>query len=221
MLSIFICDDDFDFMKQVKSCIDNFILIENLAMKVVCAASYPYDILEYLQNNTDVAGLYFLDLDLGCDINGIRLAEKIRTHDPRGFIVFITSSGDSYKLTFERKVEAMDYIVKGDTNLNKRICECIVSAHAKLTANATPLQDKFTVKVSRDGKGRQGVLDATKDSLISVDSAKILWFETSAEAKHIIELYTMDGRVEFRGSLRQIEKQLDKNGFLDVKEISS
>ena len=213
MLSIFICEDDPCFVMQVRQCTENYVLMENLAMKVVCATPSPYEVIKYLQNNTGVAGLYFLDLDLGCDINGIGLAEEIRTHDPRGFIVFITSSGDSYKLTFERKVEAMDYIVKGDANLEARICECIRNAHVKLTTKATPLQDTFTFKVSRDGKGRQGALDASKGSIISIDNDKIMYFETSLEAKHNIVIYTTDGRLEFRGSLSQIEKLLNKKRF--------
>ena len=204
MLSIFICDDDPGFLAQVEKCVENRILMDDFLMKVACAATNPHDIIDYLQKNTDIAGLYFLDLDLSCEINGIDLAEQIRTYDPRGFIVFITSSGDSYKLTFERKVEAMDYIVKGDDDTENRINECISNAQQKLMAAATPLQAKFTFKATRGD---------TKGHIISIDYDKIMYFEVSVEAKHNIVLYTAVSRYEFRASLGKIEKLLDKKRF--------
>jgi len=201
------------FLKQIKQIIENYVLMENLAMSVVCATKTPNELLCYLQSHEKIAGLYFLDLDLGCNINGIKLAENIRAYDPRGFIVFVTADGDSYKLTFEYKVEAMDYIVKGDTNLDARLCECVRNAYTKLTAKSTPLQDNFVFKLSRDANGLKGTFKLAKDSIVSIDSANIMFFETSLETKHTIVIYTIDKRLEFRGSLSQIEAEMDKSRF--------
>ena len=35
--------------------------------------------------------IYFLDIDLNSDMNGMKLAQQIRLFAPRGFIVFITA----------------------------------------------------------------------------------------------------------------------------------
>jgi two-component system response regulator AgrA len=198
---------------RIRRVVENFITIEQLAMSVICATVSADELLSRLESKEKVAGLYFLDLDLGCDINGIKLAERIREYDPRGFIVFITADGESYKLTFELKVEAMDYIVKGDSNLEARICECICNAHAKLTAKATPLQDNFVFKLSQDTNGLKGTFKLAKDSVVSIDSTKIMFFETSVDTKHTVIVYTAEGRLEFRGSLSQIEKEMDKTRF--------
>jgi two-component system response regulator AgrA len=187
--------------------------MENLAMSVVCATASPDEILQYLSENKGAAGLYFLDLDLGCGINGITLAEGIRIHDPRGFIVFITADGESFKLTFEHHIEAMDYIVKGDINLKERICECIQNAQAKLAARPTQLQDKFAFKLAQDADGLRGTFKLAKDSIVSIDSTDIMYFEISPETKHTILIFTTDGRFEFRGSLSQIEGEMDKKRF--------
>ena len=197
MLSIFICEDDVRYREQITEFIGNYIDMENLSMKVVCSTASPDDVLDYLSENK-AAGLYFLDLDLGHEINGIGLAQKIRALDPRGFIVFITSDAESHVLTFNYKVEAMDYIVKNDFNLKDRICECIRDAEAKFTAKATPLQDTFVFK---------GVNDF-KDRLEAVELSKILYFETNPNT-HNIFLYTETSRHEFRGSLNKIVKDLD------------
>ena len=87
-------------MSYVKKEVERHVFDEDLTVKIVCAAASPYKILEFLKNNPPVAGLYFIDLDLKCDMNGIRLAEAIRKHDPRGFVVFITNDLLSHKLTF-------------------------------------------------------------------------------------------------------------------------
>jgi len=182
-------------------------------MKVVCATTSPDDVLDYLSNNDSCSGLYFLDLDLGCDINGIGLAEKIRVHDPWGSIIFITIDGDSHKLTFEYKIEAMDYIVKNDLNVESRICKCLQNANSKFTSKEATLLDKFVVKINRDATGFMGSTKLSKDCIISLDSRKIMYFETSVEIKNSVIVYTSDGNFEFRGSLTQIEKQLDKTRF--------
>ena len=213
MLSIFICEDDPAYLRRIRACVENFILIENFAMKVVCATTSPDDVLDYLSNNDSCSGLYFLDLDLGCDINGIGLAEKIRVHDPWGSIIFITIDGDSHKLTFEYKIEAMDYIVKNDLNVESRICKCLQNANSKFTSKEATLLDKFVVKINRDATGFMGSTKLSKDCIISLDSRKIMYFETSVEIKNSVIVYTSDGNFEFRGSLTQIEKQLDKTRF--------
>ena len=198
MISIFICEDDTRYREQITEFISNYILMENMTMQVVCSTALPNDILDYISKNK-VAGLYFLDLDLGLDVNGIELAKKIREHDPRGFVVFITSDAESHALTFTYKVEALDYIVKGDLNIKERICECIRDAEAKFITQSTPLQDTFVFKRMNDYKGR----------LEAIYHSKILYFEKNLGTQNIF-LYTETERYEFRGSLSQIEKELDK-----------
>jgi len=168
-------------------------------MKIVCSTASPGEVLDYLDNNS-VAGVYFLDVDLNCSIDGIRLAEAIRAHDPRGFIVFITADAKSLTLTFEYKVEAMDYILKGDFDLSERICKCLHNAYEKYTAKRTPLHNNFVIKVS-------------KDEILSVDCSKILYFEVSSTTPHNIVVHTDSSRHQFRGKLSQIQKELHGTFF--------
>jgi len=198
MLSIFVCEDEPTMRGQITGCIKDYIQMENFNMEVAQSSALPADILGYLDNHK-VAGLYFLDLDLGHETDGLKLAEEIRKYDPRGFIVFVTADAESHTLTFKYKVEAMDYIVKSDINLANRICECIRDAYGKFTAKSTPLQDTYVVKLVNDFKGR----------VATVERSKILYFETSP-GSHNIVLYTENARYEFRGSLSKIENELDE-----------
>ena len=80
MLSILICDDIRSHLVYIKNIIEKFILIEELDMKVGCAATEPMEILECVKQQKQ-AGLYFLDVELKGELDGFQLAEKIRTDD--------------------------------------------------------------------------------------------------------------------------------------------
>jgi len=212
MLSVFVCEDNQKYLERITNCIKKFIVIENFDMKVACATASPDEVLDYLRNNS-VSGLYFLDVDLKCDMTGIQLAEAIRVLDPRGFIVFITVDAESLRLTFKYKVEALDYIVKGDNALEKRIHECIRNAYDKYTARATPLQRNFKLKLSKDSKADKSGRKYFKDSFVVLEYSKILCFAKSNITPHGIVVYTDNIRHEFRGSLAQVESELD-NSFV-------
>jgi len=176
-------------------------------MNVVCSTENPHDVLDYLHSNDRIAGLYFLDLDLGCDIDGTNLALEIRKCDPRSFIVFITSDGESQTLMFKYRIEAMDYMVKSTIDLEKRICDCIDSAYQRFMVEPTPLRDVFTFKLY------QGA-DGYKSNYAVVDCADIVYLETSVDVKRVIRLYTIDSCFELNGSLSKIEEKLDRKVFL-------
>jgi len=208
MLKIFICDDEPNHLALIKAQVENYILMSAVAMEVVCAAICPSQILEYLEENPGDVGLYFLDLHLNSNINGISLAASIRKYDPRGFIVFITSDVKSYKLTFKYKVEAMDYIVKSDIEFKERIAECLNSAMEKFTAKATVLQDNFVIKISEDIKKAGAHSSLAKDSIVPIEKNKIICFMTDSGIKHTVIVYSSDGRKQFAGSLKQVETKL-------------
>ncbi|MCL1988584.1 MAG: LytTR family DNA-binding domain-containing protein [Firmicutes bacterium] len=205
MLKIFICEDNTEHLHNIQKHIDNYILIEDLDMEIAYVGTSPQQLLQYFDDcerkSEKVTGLYFLDIDLNCDIDGISLADKIRQHDPRGFIVFVTADAKSHLLTFEYKIEAMDYIVKGEDNFNVRIRECVKNAHSRYNSKIiNALQTNF-------------VFELSKGHTISIDTANILYFETSQDKPHNLNIYTKETKHQFRGSLKVIAKKLDKNFF--------
>jgi two-component system response regulator AgrA len=199
MLNVFICEDDHDQRKRIAECISKFILMEDLDVKVALSAGTPDEILEYLRENK-AAGLYFLDVNLNSHIDGISLAEKIRVYDPRGFIVFVTTYAETLPLTFQYKVEALDFIMKEDLHLGARICDCIRNAYAKYTVKTSRLQNNFVFKIS-------------DNRTISLDCSKILYFESSQAASHKIVVYSEDSAYDFYGKLSGVQKELDTGFF--------
>lgn len=195
MLKIFLCEDNEEQRNKFEKIVDNIIMIENYDMSLQMSTGDPYEILDYLKDN-NTSGIYFLDVDLHTDINGIQLAEKIREHDPRGFIIFVTTHAEMSYLTFLYKVEAMDYIIKDNyQNIQQRISDCIKNAHDKYSSKVTDLQKVFSIKVN--------------DKIINVDFDEIIFFETSPTIHKVI-LHCKNRQIEFYSKMKDVEAMVDE-----------
>lgn len=198
MLNVFVCEDNNVLRNKFTKIIENYIIIENLDMEITLSTENPYAILNYLNNN-EISGLYFLDIDLNTDIDGLLLAEKIREYDTSGFIVFITTYGEMSPLTFKYKIEAMDFIIKNEAfDIADRIYQCIIAANKKYCSKTAKLKQKFNIKIN--------------DKIINIDYNKILFFETS-ETKHKLILHALNKQVEFKSQVKVVEDKLDTNTF--------
>lgn len=195
MLNIYICEDQSAFRQRLVQVIENLIMIEGFDMALSLDTDNPYQIIDACQIS-EQSGIYFLDVDLGQDINGIQLAEKIRQYDPRGYIVFVTTHAEMSYLTFKYKVEALDYIIKDDVeDLKKRVHQCLLNVNQKYSKVGKQIQKNFCVKLP--------------DRQIVVAYDKILFFETSPTVHKVI-MHAIDRQVEFYGKLTELESQLDE-----------
>ena len=103
MLKIYICEDDLKQLERITKAVQNTIVIEELDMKVEIASRDPFEIIEHIEDDAGT-GIYFLDVELNANIDGIELASRIRNFDPRGFIIFITTHPELSYLTFKYRV---------------------------------------------------------------------------------------------------------------------
>lgn len=194
LLKIFICEDNKDDRKQLEEAITNAIRTDEINMKISLSTENPKEVIENLKVGHD-NGIYFLDIDLKCNINGIKLAEEIRKYDPRGFIVFVTTHAEMSYLTFKYKLEVMDYIIKDEyKDLTKRVRECLKNANNKYNFKVNRKENCFYLSI--------------EDKIISVEYSKIVFFETSPKI-HKVVLHGIDRIVEFYSNMRDVEKNLD------------
>jgi len=167
--------------------------MEDCDMTLRVSASSPTDILTHLENHPGTSGLYFLDVDLQHQINGIDLASRIRNMDSSATIVFITTHEEMVHLVFTHKIEAMDYIVKGITSdFEKRVVECMKVAYKRYLDGKGFGEKIFTIKVG--------------DQIINVPYSEILYFETHLSVRHKIILHMYNDRIEFRSLISKIAK---------------
>ena len=163
-------------------------------MQIVQATADPHVILKEIRT-AENTGLFFLDIDLKSDMNGLTLAQRIRQIQPRCFIVFITSHSEMSFLTFQYKAEALDFIVKDSTeHLKAKIHECLLDVSSKYTSLNNSITRTFTINQN--------------DKRIVIDYSDILFFETSSNIHKII-LHAKKRVIEFTGQLKDIEQQLD------------
>ena len=193
MLNIYICEDNAAQRDFVKSFVSDYCIFRNLDAGVVLACSDPREILAHYQNVQEPA-LFFLDIDLGAEINGIELAARIRKQAKKAAIVFLTTHSQLALTTLQYKIEALDFIIKGSQdNVKRKLAECINTVYTRHTEVEKGKIIKITVA----------------DKIIPIDMDEIIYCETT-QTRHKLRLHTKSRSLEFNGELKAIEKQLDE-----------
>lgn len=193
MLTIYVCDDIAEQAEYHCRIINKFLLFSDWNIASAKSFHSPELLLKELSNSSDM-GLYFLDIDFKSDMDGFVLAKRIRELDPRGFIVFLTAYSQHIPLAFAHKVEAMDYIIKEDSEiLHKRIKECIHEAYLRYENSSYTLEDTLYLKVDK----RE----------IKLNKKHILFFNTS-NIPHQINICTTSSLYSVYAKLKDFEPQL-------------
>ena len=150
-------------------------------------------LLEKLESSRNT-GIYFLYIDLNSSMNGMKLAQQIRLFDPRGFIIFITAHSELSYMTFQYRVEAMDFVLKDNpAEAELKIKECLLNAMERYTLQTNRTHKVYTIETN----GRK----------ISIDYEDILFFETSGNIHKVI-LHAKDRQIEFSGTIKELTNEL-------------
>ena len=191
-LSVLICEDHTAQRNHIETAITKHAANEGYDINILLSTPDPDELLEYAQKHPDKNRLYIFDVDLGSDkIDGITLAAKIREFDTFSKLIFVTTHSKLAALIFKYRLEALDYIVKDDTNnIAEQVCDCIDFAYSR-SFNNVEQEDLFTVNINT--------------GLISIPVADIISIESAQSGYKKITLYTKSDRFEFSGSLSQIE----------------
>ncbi len=150
-------------------------------------------LLEKLESSRNT-GIYFLYIDLNSSMNGMKLAQQIRLFDPRGFIIFITAHSELSYMTFQYRVEAMDFVLKDNpAEAELKIKECLLNAMERYTLQTNRTHKVYTIETN----GRK----------ISIDYEDILFFETSGNIHKVI-LHAKDRQIEFLSTIKELTNEL-------------
>lgn len=198
MLNVYICEDNETQLKLFQKYIHDVIMIEELDMQIVVSSTDPYTIIEQAEQSQNL-GLYFLDIDLNTSMNGLQLAQEIRKLEPRCFIIFITSHSEMSFLTFQYKVEALDFIIKDNPlKIREKIHECILNVNEKYSSLNNNINKIFTISLG--------------DKKLHIEFDDILFFETSTNVHKVI-LHAKNRIIEFTAQLKEIQTQLDNRFY--------
>lgn len=196
MLKIHICEDNGIQRDTIKQFVEHILEEEALPMEIGYTTDNPYMLLEKIQSGEK--DIFFLDIDLQCDMNGLKLAEQIRKHQPRCYIIFVTTHSELSYMTFEYKVETLDFILKDNPeDMKDRMVQCLL--HIQKIENSEKRQiptEIFSIHIG--SKTREVPLE------------DILFFKVEA---HKILLHTQNGILEFSGRLKEIESKLNADFY--------
>ena len=199
MLRIHICEDDTKQRERVQQLIVEVLEIEKLNMEIGIVTDNPADIIQQIQKEEE-NGVFFLDIDLQHQINGLELAKQIREHQPRCYIIFVTTHSEMSYMTFTYKVEAMDFIIKDEyKEMKNRIYQCLLHAQ-KLEAEKIDVNKVKTFSVKVGSRVQEIPLE------------EILYFEVS-DTPHKLILHKQDAIIEFFGKIKELENELDERFY--------
>jgi len=196
MLDIYICEDNTPQREFITSFVSDLCIFRNLDAVVALSSSNPYEVLAHYKISPNPA-LFFLDIDLGAEINGIELASRIRDwekNQDKTAIVFLTTHSELALTTLQYKVEALDFIIKGSGNdVKKKIADCINTVYQRNT----------------DGNNTKIIKITAHDKIIPLDMDEIIFIETT-QVRHKLRLHTISRTLEFNGELKAMGAQLDE-----------
>lgn len=192
MLKIFVCEDDLKQRENIVSIIKNYIMMQDYDVSFGLETESPDVLLKHISKlEKDVTGLYFLDVDLNTEMNGIMLGSEIRKFDPNARIVFVTTHAELAYLTFMYKVEAMEYIPKDNKEqLKEKLLECIDVAMERYL-NVRP-------------DASESILIKSADAQIKLEINEVQFIESSSTPHRLI-VHLDNRQVEFYGKIKDME----------------
>jgi len=198
-MDIYICEDRGEQRRAIAAFVADYCKSRHLDASVVLSTHSPAEILEHFTKHGKNPALFFLDIGLQAEINGIELARQIReqaTPSQKVFIVFLTIHSEMAFMTFQYQVEALDFISKDSPEkVKQKIAACIDTAFKRQSGGRAK-----TVQISIDKK------------IILLDIDEIIYIETT-HVRHKLRLHTKSRVIEFNAELKTMEAQLDE-GFL-------
>ncbi|APX71646.1 response regulator transcription factor [Companilactobacillus allii] len=192
--SVIICEDDLVQLEQFEVLVKNYMLFHSELFDIALKTQFPDEVLSFLNDQPTNGGIYFLDIDLHSKMNGIDLASEIRRIDVQAKIIFVTTHDEMAPLTFKRKVEALDFIVKDQPieDFRQNIYDTLTLAKTRIDKTMTRQKKCFSFTV-----GNQ-IYRVSLDDVCIVETSTI---------PHRLNLYTHTGLYEFYGNLNELEKK--------------
>ena len=194
MLKIFICEDDNDQRATLATVVKNYLMMMDVDATLELSTHNPDDLLSWnTSENHDF--LFFLDIELNHQTNGVVLASKLRNIYPHAKIVFITSHTEMAFLSFFYKVEALDFIQKTSyEELKLKVIDALNTTLARIKI-PLPSQKEFIL-----------IRNNYTDIKLVVDD--IMFFITT-QTPHKINVHLINRQSEFYSSIKDISSYND------------
>ena len=111
MLKIVLCDDNSNILEKLEKMLEKILTKHNYEASIVFKSGNSKEILNYVANNR--VDILFLDINLGVNKSGLKLAEEIRKINKNLYIIFTTGHLEYVMVAY--KYKTFDYLAKPNT----------------------------------------------------------------------------------------------------------
>lgn len=192
---IILCEDSPQQLANLKETIKDYMLFHDNQFELAFSSANPHEIQTFIEEHQIQKGIYFLDIDLSSDMNGIDLAQWIRNYDVGAKIIFVTTHTEMAPMTLKRQVEALGFITKDEYDkMRSEIFQNLELAYQRI--EQTALEDEnlnvYSFKIGNE--------------TFNFNEKDIILIESSDKA-HRVNLITKDGQYEFFDNIGNLEKE--------------
>lgn len=196
-ISIVLCEDKQVILNNIRTSLEKIIRQNRLDAVVSFSTDNPKRIIEYAKQNCQGVNAYFLDINLGTNMNGLELAKQIRQYDPNSYITFITGHPELCMTVFKYHIEAFEYLIKPVSYQALEECLLSINKHYNNYLNFQKHNRNSIIKI------RSGNCD------YNIELDNIIYVE-SINQKLVV--HTKNRNIEFFGYLKDIINDLNKSG---------
>jgi len=195
--TVIICEDDLSQLQQLDSIVRNYSIFHQDEFKLGISTQSPDEVIEFVDRFKIQAGIYFFDIDLHNNIDGISLAKKIKAKDSNPRFIFVTTHDEMAISAMQVEVRAFNFILK-DSDLNSfmdTIRRTLVEAFEDIEKSEKQRNISFSFSIGT--------------RTINLNFNDILFILTS-DIPHQVDLYTINEKYSFYDKLNNIEKKYPK-----------
>lgn len=190
MIKIAICDDDKYMTEKLRAKIDKLLCFTS-AEYIIFVFNSAYD---FENSEIETYDIVLLDIEINDD-NGIDIANRFRKKNLEAILIFVSQFIEYAPEGYT--VNAFRYILKSSL-------EKIFDKEFKNALKALDKSKKyFDFKINKES--------------MSIDLAKVIYFESVKNKIIIRSNIKEDGIYEFYDKLDNIQKTVEENGFLRVQ----
>ena len=146
MISVYICDDEPEWLKRIEKAVSCFEVQSDLTIRTAYVGSSPQELLARRESQPPLNGIYFLDIDLKNEMDGLMLGSRIRAAEPDAILIFVTTHEELMRETFRYRLSALDYIVKDQADLCTQICQALSCVEKQFRSTTDSIHNRIRLK---------------------------------------------------------------------------
>jgi two-component system, LytTR family, response regulator AgrA len=196
-INIVLCEDKQVILNNIRTSLEKVIRQNSIDARISFTTDNPKRVIEYAKQYVQGINAYFLDINLGTNMNGLELAKQIRSFDPYCYITFVTGHPELCMTVFKYHIEAFEYLIKPVSYQALEECVLSINKHFNNYLNYQKHNKNAIIKI------RSGNCD------YNLELHNIIFVE-SINQKLVV--HTKNRNIEFFGYLKDIINELNKSG---------